>query len=75
MNPTGLSIAVALVDTKGSNPLTSTVRVSIVAWCTFITLLPPILGKTNTLATWTAHTVSHTSAITETRWRKRKRSS
>lgn len=73
MHATALSIELTLVDIEGSSPLTSTVWISIVARCTFVTLLPPIVGKANTLATWTAHTVSHTSAITETHWRKRKR--
>lgn len=58
---------------QGSGPLTSTVWVSIVAGCTFVTLLPLVVGKANTVATWTARTVGSTSAITETLWGKRER--
>lgn len=67
----GLSTVVILIDIEGQILLTSTVRISIVAWRTFITLPSPIIGETNTLTIWTAHAVGHAGPITETCWRNK----
>lgn len=67
----GLSTVVILIDTEGQILLTSTVRISIVAWRTFITLPSPIIGETNTLTIWTAHAVGYAGPITETCWRNK----
>lgn len=69
--PLGCYCIQLLCYSEGWRQLTSAVRVSIVARCTAVALGAAIVGKTNALASWSAHSVGHAGAITDALWRER----